>query len=881
MRALLPVLLLVAGCADLPAIPFGVCGNEAVEPDVGEDCDGSAPAGSACGAPSTPQACRYVCSANADVQCPPGFGCGLDGLCRASTSTFRAAAAKNFRASEETPLDVVVADADGDLRADVFEQTPRSIVVHYDVTNSTQTLAVARDPLLLGVGPVADLSGDGLADAVVPGGLGYFVSLGSEKRLERATAYGAVPLPLGAADIEALSAEVLPDLPGTEIIVLAMIGLDERAPALPLMTYVAIEGTFRFIATLRDAPSKLAGPARSGRLNEDDSAGTCETIVLAYQGATAIDLFVPCLREAGKTVLAGNVKPTEVKLPAGATVAGPVSLVDLNRDAHLDLVVVASRDRKYEIDVAYGRGNGTFDPVETADRTTPAGDSAGTAVIVGERKPLVVFDLNSDSKPDWVDSTGVYVSTKGGSPVIQAFNEGTPWTAAVVDRFDGDDLPDVAVGSKDAEGITVLSNAGGGVFTAFPLPTRGGTKMMTVGDFDGDKIRDLAVVNTTALETNAGAPQDTVDTLGVVFGTPFGAPSSPKSIGQFHRIKLVATARIPIGAANVVDGAEDLGALAEDEDGGNSFSVILGQGNRDLRSPIGLTDSSLSTLGVVAYQPVRFAVGDADGDGHPDVLTLSERIGVEAFTDEHRLWSNLMTKEASIRGTQSTFSAALDPSFDWRNVLMEAVDLDGVAGDEVVVLGPRRTLSGHQAAVARAVRVDGEPPTYGLSTPVPLTGEFTRTEVALAVPTQFNGRLRTADLDGDGAKDVLALARRDGRGALVVYFNDRTGQLGAEASVADAASLDVRDFAVVPSPGTQKADVALLTASGVYVVRCRDRQLTTGEGPALAMSPSSAPPPTLVSAGDLDGDGVADLALGGPGGIQVHLGISKNAKDAR
>ena len=54
-----------------------------------------------------------------------------------------------------------------------------------------------------------------------------------------------------------------------------------------------------------------------------------------------------------------------------------------------------------------------------------------------------------------------------------------------------------------------------------------------------------------------------------------------------------------------------------------------------------------------------------------------------------------------------TFSTALDPSFDWRGVLMEAVDLDGVAGDEVVVLGPRRAASGHQSAVARAVRAVG------------------------------------------------------------------------------------------------------------------------------------------------------------------------------
>jgi hypothetical protein len=45
----------------------------------------------------------------------------------------------------------------------------------------------------------------------------------------------------------------------------------------------------------------------------------------------------------------------------------------------------------------------------------------------------------------------------------------------------------------------------------------------------------------------------------------------------------------------------------------------------------------------------------------------------------------------------------------------------------------------------------------------------------------------------------------------------------------------------------------------------------------LIVAPSS---PTLISAGDMNGDGVADLALGGPAGLEIHLGVSANPKDA-
>jgi hypothetical protein len=244
---------------------------------------------------------------------------------------------------------------------------------------------------------------------------------------------------------------------------------------------------------------------------------------------------------------------------------------------------------------------------------------------------------------------------------------------------------------------------------------------------------------------------------------------------------------------------------------------------------------------------------------------------------EQRFWATPMKGEASISLGTSAFSAPLEAGFDWEHVLFGAVDLDGMPGDELVVLGPRSGASGYQSAIARATRSGMSGPTYKMEKPVALEGVYWRSETALPDPFKFNGRLRTADVDGDGATDVLVLRQRGERGELTVYFNDLSGNLGSPTVIANGEKLDVRDFAIVPVPGSPKSKLVILARAGVYMVTALDRELTAGDTPALIVAPST---PTLISAGDMNGDGVPDLALAGPAGLELHLGVSTNPKDA-
>jgi hypothetical protein len=414
------------------------------------------------------------------------------------------------------------------------------------------------------------------------------------------------------------------------------------------------------------------------------------------------------------------------------------------------------------------------------------------------------------------------------------------------------------------------------VFTPYPVPAPGTVSLILPGDFDGDRVGDLAVVTNAA----ASSSSPSADTLSVIFGSPFGAPSAPKEVGEFHKITEIARGSAPAGALNVLDGADELGALAEMEDGAVAFAIVFGRGDRRLRSPYDLAVASFNEGILTAFAPLRIVPADIDGDGVTDLASVGQNINDPS---KFRIWANPMQGEASLRLKARFYSDDLNQGFDWTHVLMGAVDLDGVPGDELAFLGPRMDGSGYQYSIARSVPAPdpsmGPPMTYTLSTPTKLAQTFTRSEQELTDPSMHNGRMRIADLDGDGKNDVIALGQEGKIGAVFVFFNDSSGDLGAAVGVNGAERLDVRDFALTATGADGKPHLVLLTTTGVYAVTTHDRELAASATPALSMSAGTPTSPSLMSAGDIDGDGVPDLALGGPLGYEIHLGISANPLD--
>ncbi|HTM21940.1 MAG TPA: VCBS repeat-containing protein, partial [Kofleriaceae bacterium] len=173
MRLVAAALLLCAGCADLPDVESGTCGNLVVDFD--EDCDGftSMGEGTACGAPDGDNACFFVCDAESGSICPDGWGCGGDGRCRRPSGFFVEATGSPYRFAVQ---DFDIADVDGDGNADLVGNDVNALTVRFGAddgtfaTNLDVTIPQAQGPVTVG-----QFDDDALADVVVPMRGGLFV----------------------------------------------------------------------------------------------------------------------------------------------------------------------------------------------------------------------------------------------------------------------------------------------------------------------------------------------------------------------------------------------------------------------------------------------------------------------------------------------------------------------------------------------------------------------------------------------------------------------------------------------------------------------------------------------------------------------------------
>src|SRR5689334_1099506 len=184
----LSVLAGLMSCAELDEVELGVCGNRIHEPEFGEDCDGTAVQfgeGATCGSPSGSAPCRLACSpASAESGCPPGWGCGTDGVCRQPSGVLEGGA---------LPGEVrAIGDLDGDGRDDVVlrgDGGGASVAFFTEGRNLADLFVdparrpISDDPAVLPI--VARMTTDGIDDLALPligDDLGIRVFMGNSTR---------------------------------------------------------------------------------------------------------------------------------------------------------------------------------------------------------------------------------------------------------------------------------------------------------------------------------------------------------------------------------------------------------------------------------------------------------------------------------------------------------------------------------------------------------------------------------------------------------------------------------------------------------------------------------------------------------------------------
>jgi Bacterial type II and III secretion system protein/FG-GAP-like repeat len=192
--------------------------------------------------------------------------------------------------------------------------------------------------------------------------------------------------------------------------------------------------------------------------------------------------------------------PISVSLPAGYQPAG-LAAADLNGDGHIDLVVADSGNNTFS--VLLGNGDGTFE-----QRTDyPTGDEPVYAAL---------GDFNGDGAPDIAladegsNSVTIYYNQENNSSVplgkfvpgsTRDFSAGTGPTSIAIADYNLDGSADLAVSDATDNAVTVLLNAGGGLFAALSeVPVADGPVSITTADFNDDGRPDVATADSSAGE---------------------------------------------------------------------------------------------------------------------------------------------------------------------------------------------------------------------------------------------------------------------------------------------------------------------------------------------------------------------------------------------
>jgi chitobiase/beta-hexosaminidase-like protein/VCBS repeat protein/List-Bact-rpt repeat protein/FG-GAP repeat protein len=343
-----------------------------------------------------------------------------------------------------------------------------------------------------------------------------------------------------------------------------------------------------------------------------------------FNGDGRPDLAVANLYSNNVSVLLNNGNGTfqaAVNYPVGGC-RGPeqpysypasVAAADITRDGLLDLVVANTGCAT--VSVLRGTGDGKFQLVGEF--------SAGIRPAF-----VVVADLNRDGKQDLAVANdffsqgsefgNVSVLLGNGDGTFQnpvSFTTGSSSLSLTVGDFNGDQVLDLAVtnfGSYTPESNTVSVLLGTGDATLFRAGVTAVVgrhpRSVAVGDFNGDGRRDLAVANFDSANEN---PTKGVDDIAVLLGKGDGTfdplvQHFPAGVGSLSWVHSMSVAVYDFNG----DRVPDLAVV----NGDNSISVLRGTG-----------DGRFGVVGTFAahFHPSSVAVGDFNGDQVPDLAVTN------------------------------------------------------------------------------------------------------------------------------------------------------------------------------------------------------------------------------------------------------------------
>ena len=265
-----------------------------------------------------------------------------------------------------------------------------------------------------------------------------------------------------------------------------------------------------------------------------------------------------------------------------------VLVADLNGDGIPDLILGSN-----VVSIYLGKADGTY-------------TEAAVPSIQGPTSyPIVNADFNGDGIPDL--AVPLYGSNeiaillgKGDGTFAEPVMASVPGSIVdiaqvVVGDFNGDGIPDLAVIDSGSSSVDILLGNGDGTFTAETTkpPISGTPSYIATGDFSRDGKTDLAVAETSG-------------TIAILLGNGDGTFAASVSVNS-------ASSSSPIAVADFNgDGKVDI-AVTAGTGSSESVSVLTGNGDGTFNSPFsgpGSTSTSVTWI----------QVADFNQDGTPDVV---------------------------------------------------------------------------------------------------------------------------------------------------------------------------------------------------------------------------------------------------------------------